>query len=322
MKLQTFALRLGGGYKRCKLGLLLLSGDRRGRGNSLERIVQATREGLQTRTDKLARRALDLALAWRCGGRTGHRGRRRRATIDRIRVVHEEDTAHRMINANPQLSAAGAAHDVCLDLGVVECGHRSLDAGLDRRGELEQLINCERRVDLRELGQQAREERALKERQVGCICCVGGKGLQQGCDGGAERERVECNFKRGVQLAHGLGREPECTTLKGVPEKACAGGSLGEGEEGHETRTFSLALVVGYCDTATNGHGESGDKDLPCETRELFVGAATHGEHDTVVAAPGGGMIEGVAGHEEDACELFVVVGHHGRSGRLFRHGK
>jgi hypothetical protein len=152
MKLQTFALRLGGGYKRCKLGLLLLCADRRRRGNSLERIVQATREGLQTRTDKLARRALDLALAWRCGGRTGHRGRGRRATIDRICVVHEEDAAHRMINANPQLAAAGAAHDVCLDLGVVERGHRTLDAGLDRRGEFEQLINRERRVDLRELG--------------------------------------------------------------------------------------------------------------------------------------------------------------------------
>ena len=71
-----------------------------------------------------------------------------------------------------------------------------------------------------------------------------------------------------------------------------------------------------------DGDGESADEHLTCETAHFVVGSATYAGDDGVIATPRCGMIQRVSAGEENLCEFFIVICHHGGAGGLFRHGE
>ena len=71
-----------------------------------------------------------------------------------------------------------------------------------------------------------------------------------------------------------------------------------------------------------DGDGESADKDLSSKTAHLLVRSTTDACDDGVIATPSRGMVEGVATGEEYFCELFIVIGHHGRTGCFLCHSE
>ena len=113
-------------------------------------------------------------------------------------------------------------------------------------------------------------------------------------------------------------------TKKSVPQECSACGNTSQAKKGAEAVVLAFAILNDgtFVGLDTNGDGESADQNLPSQPGDLCFGFCTHRGDDSVVSAPGDGMVECVAAHQEDLCEFFVVVGHHGRLWGLFGHGQ
>ena len=171
-QLQCFPLRLSGSDERGELRLLLFLRGGRRRVERRERVVEAGREAAEARAHELGRRGLHGA-----GG--GGRGCGRARVLDEGEgAVDEGDRALGVVDADVQLAPARTAHDVRLDLLVVEdlC---AFDAEVaDGRDEVMKGGDVDGGVHLGELRQEAREEGALEEGDVRRIRAVGWECLQ------------------------------------------------------------------------------------------------------------------------------------------------
>jgi hypothetical protein len=219
-QLQRFALRVRSRHERRQLlRLPARSSSTRRRLRRLdrdERIVQARRDPAQPRAHEIRRRRLNRVLpaAGPCQRQRQRQrrragcGRGRSVVPRRERIVHKRDATRGVVYLDSELAPPRAAHDVRLDLAVVVHVHRLPSLGgrrAQRRDQLVQARDLDRGVHLRELVQEAREQRALQEGEVGRVRRVRCERLQQRGDDGAERERVKRDFEDVVERFDGLG---------------------------------------------------------------------------------------------------------------------
>jgi hypothetical protein len=176
---------------------LFLGGEHRRGVDHAHGVVERRRERAQTGAHELGRRGLDGGVARRGGARSCGVG-----LVRGKGLVDKGDGFGGMVDADAELAAAGAAHEVGLHLfgaKVVE--------GLD---EVEEGAHFDRAVDLGELGEETREECAREEGAVACIGGVAGaEGVEDGRGGSAEGEGVKGGFEQAVEGLDQGGREPE-----------------------------------------------------------------------------------------------------------------
>jgi len=206
--------------------------------------------------------------------------------------------------------------------------------GLD---EVEEGTNFDCAVDLGKLGQETGDERAGEE---GAVACIGGvAGAEGGEDGrgrSAESEGVKGGFQEVVERLDRCWREaedvpreldtintricPRENDTHGILEEIGTGGCLGEAKEG--SKSCALGPPVVFVTVQADRDGESADEHLTCETAHFVVGSATYAGHDGMIATPRCGMVERVSACEEDLCEFFIVICHHGGARGFLCHGK
>ena len=111
-KLKRLALRLSSSDKSGEFGLLLFFRQWGGWIERCERVVEARCQAAETGAHNLGGRGLN-------GAGARHR-RGARILDDGERAVDESNTAQSVINTNVELTTAGAAHHICLDLLRIE----------------------------------------------------------------------------------------------------------------------------------------------------------------------------------------------------------
>jgi len=223
-------------------------------------------------------------------------------------IVHKGDAAILVVDTDVELATASTAHDIGLDLLVVVGPFKPrFSQGGHQRQEVR---NFDGAVHLGELSEKAGVQGPLNEGKVERIKGVGGQGLEDFGDGGAQGQRLEINLEDAVELLYGFRGKLEDVTGQGVLKQSRARRHLVESEESSEARVLALELFRLVLGDA-NRDSKCADEDLAGEAAHFLLGLAADAAHNGVVPRPGRRMEEGIPAHQKYLGEFFVVVSHH-----------
>lgn len=301
-------------------GLCLLSGLDEGRIDIGAGEVKRLSETRELRADDFGWSALELLDTLLVG-----RGTRRESLGRREDIGLKGEDTGRVVDADRQLSLLAAVHDELLDSGGADV------EWWGERSELDDKVEGDGLVDLRELLEQTSKDDLVKRSDIALHLLIGSNLSKNGGNLPADAERMEVNLKNGEELTDLRAGALEEATAENLLEEAATGRGLGHTQKvGEPGVLVPLGLVnveeeAAGARGADDGNGEGAEDDEGGSTLDLSLvdgrsillgnGVGSNlggaGPEKVVVPVPGSGVEEEVLGDEEDTGKLLVVVGHH-----------